>query len=63
MKKENKVFVKQFFISGSLFAVLMAGFYYILEDGFEILKFIFHFISFGLIMGFLARRDYKKRKN
>ena len=62
MKKESKVFLKQFFISGSLFAVLMAGFYYIIEDGFELFRFIFHFITFGLLMGFLARKDYKKKK-
>jgi len=61
MKKENKVLLKQFFISGSMFAVLMAGFYYILEDKFEIWRFLFHFITFGLIMGILSRKNYIKK--
>ncbi len=61
MSKANKVLLKQFFITGSIFALMMAGFNYIMEDNFQIWRFLFHFISFGLTMGFLARKNLKNQ--
>lgn len=61
MKVENKIFIKSFLIAGLVYAGLMAGFDY--SDGldFHIVKFIFHFLFFGLFMGLLARYNHLKQ--
>lgn len=61
MKTENKIFIKSFWISGIVYAGLMASFDYSGGDSFRIFKFLFHFFIFGLFMGLLARYSHKKQ--
>jgi uncharacterized membrane protein len=63
MKKElrsKKDIVRQAAISGFIFAIVMAIFDFFSEAPFSFLKFIVHFLVYGLIMGFLFR--YKRTK-
>ena len=60
MKPENKIFLKTTFLSGISFAILMAGFEFWFEGIFNIYKFLFHFLGFGICMGLMARYNYKK---
>lgn len=60
MKPENKLFIKSSLMSGLIYAGLMAGFDYSTGEEFKIMKFLFHFIFFGLSMGLLSRYNYKK---
>lgn len=63
VKNENKILLKTFLISGLTFALGMAGFYYLWEDGsFQLWRFLFHFITFGAVMGILARKNYRKKQ-
>jgi len=64
MKVENKKALKAFFIAGSVFASVMAGFY-VLVDGepFFSWKFLFHFVSFGVFMAILVRKNHLKHQN
>jgi len=63
MKDENKILIKTFLISGLTFALGMAGFYYLVESGgFQLWRFLFHFITFGTVMGILARKNYRKKE-
>ena len=61
MKEENKVLIKTFLSSGLIFASGMAFYGYIVEDPYMIWKFFFHFVLFGLVMGIIARKNYKKK--
>lgn len=60
MKPENKLFLKTAILNGIPFAILMAGFQYWDEGTFNIYKFLFHFLGFGICMGLMARYNYKK---
>lgn len=60
MKPENKIFIQSTLLSGLIYAILMAGFNYNDGEEFKIMKFLFHFIFFGLSMGLLSRYNYKK---
>ncbi len=60
MKAENKLFIKTFFLAGTAYASIMAGFDYADGQEFKIYKFLFHFLFFGLFMGFLFRYTNKK---
>jgi hypothetical protein len=60
MKVENKIFIKSFLLSGLVYTTLMAGFDYYDEQNFSVLKFIFHFLFFGLFMGLMTRYNHRK---
>ncbi len=62
MKPETTFFIKTFLVSGSIFALLMAGFNYSFNDEFNIYKSLFHFVFFGLIMAFVSRNNLRKNK-
>jgi len=61
MKEQTKVFIRTFFFAGIVYAGLMAGSNY--HDGldFNLLRFLFHFIFFGLFMGLMSLYNYKKQ--
>ena len=61
MKTENKIFIKVALIAGLIYAGIMAGFDYATGENFSLLKSLFHFTFFGLIMGLLARYNNKKQ--
>jgi hypothetical protein len=64
MKEENKVALKAFFIAGFVFAIVIAGFYVIVDgEPFFSWKLLFHFITFGALMAFLTRKNHLKNKN
>lgn len=48
-------------IAGSIFAGTMAVYGYLIDDQHMISKFIIHFLLFGLGMGLVARRNYRKK--
>ena len=60
MKTENKKFFKVFIISGLTIAGGMAGVEYLTVQSIRPLRFILHFLIFGIGMGLFARN--KKRK-
>lgn len=62
MKKENSIFLRTFFTAGIFFASGMAIFGYFNEDSFLIWKFIIHFVLFGTVMGFLARKKHIQKE-
>lgn len=47
-------------LSGIAFASLMAGYDYFTDTPFSILKFLFHFMFFGLFMGIAVKYSAKK---
>lgn len=61
MKKETKVFLVTFFVSGGGYASLMSVWHYADEGVFPIRKFLLHFILFGLFMSLF--NVYNHRKN
>jgi len=61
MKEENKILLKTFLSSGLIFASTMAIYGYFAEDEFVVWKFIFHFLAFGITMGFVARKNHRKK--
>lgn len=61
MKKETKVFLVTFFVSGGVYASLMSVWHYADKGVFPIGKFLLHFILFGLFMGIF--NVYNHRKN
>lgn len=60
MKVENKIFIKSFLLSGLVYTTLIAGFDYYDKQNFSLVKFIFHFLFFGLFMGLMARYSHRK---
>jgi hypothetical protein len=62
MNKLTKIVIKTFFISGLIYAGLMAGYDYSQENEFKVLRFILHFIFFGGFMSLIARFNNKKQK-
>lgn len=61
MKAENKIFIKSFLLSGVVYAGLMAGYNYVDGQEFNIWKFLFHFLVFGLFMGLISRYSHKRQ--
>jgi len=61
MKEKNKVLLKTFLLSGLVFASTMAVYGYLINDNHIISKFIFHFLLFGIGMGLVARKNYRKK--
>jgi len=59
----NKVFIRSGIISGFVFALIMAGFDYFKDQPFSVLKFMMHFVLFGLFNGYMAYRKFKKDQN
>ncbi|APY00234.1 hypothetical protein [Lacinutrix venerupis] len=47
--------------SGLIYSLVMAGFDYYTNEPFSLLKFIFHFVFFGLFMGIALRYTNKKK--
>lgn len=47
--------------SGLIYSLFMAGFDYYTNEPFSLLKFIFHFVFFGLFMGIALRYTNKKK--
>jgi hypothetical protein len=64
MKKNSKRTIVTWFSAGLLFALAMAGFDYLDGNVFNIWKFIFHFLGYGLIMsliiGFAVKKTTRK---
>ena len=60
MKPENKSFLIAFLFSGSIYAIISAGFDYFNGEGFDAQKFLYNFLALGLVMGLLFR--YNRRK-
>ena len=60
MKKETKVFLVAFLVSGGVFAVLTAVWAVAEDEAFSIGKFLFHFIFFGLFMGVFSVYNHRK---
>jgi hypothetical protein len=67
MKVENKIFIKSFLLSGLVYTTFMAGFDYYDKQNFSLVKFIFHFLFFGLFIGLMTRYSHlkllKKQRN
>ena len=61
MKPENKIFIKTFLITWLVYAGLMAGYNYSVGKAFSPFRFIFYFLTFGLIMGLINRYYHKKQ--
>jgi hypothetical protein len=62
MKVENKIYDIISNIWSNL-DIILAGFDYSDAKNFEILKLIFHFLFFGLLLGLLARYSHRKEIN
>ncbi len=60
MKKISKKTLGTWFFAGFMFALVMAGFDYLDGDEFNIWKFIFNFLGYGLIMSLLIGFAVKK---
>ncbi|WP_431136391.1 hypothetical protein [Psychroserpens mesophilus] len=63
MKRERlpiKTQLKIGVASGLFFAVSMSGFDYFYKEPFSIYKFLFYFVSFGLLMAISFRYKYTK---
>ena len=56
-----------FFVSGLVYAVIMAGFEYKETSGFDLGQFLIHWLVFGALMGilnyFTMKRNLKNKKN
>ncbi|ESU22806.1 hypothetical protein FLJC2902T_32450 [Flavobacterium limnosediminis JC2902] len=63
MEPITKRMIKTFFISGLIYAGLMAGDDYIGGNGFRLWRFILHASVFGLLMAFLFRYNFKKNES
>jgi len=65
MSKRSRLFWLSFLVGGGVYALLNAGFNYHDGEPFSIGKFLFDFIFFGLLMGFLSRVNQKhsEKKN
>ena len=61
MKEENKILLKTFISSGLIFASSMAIYGYFADDEFLVWRFIAHFLLFGITMGFIARKNHRKK--
>lgn len=57
---KNKAFINSGLISGLVFALIMLGFDYYNQKSFSAIKFVTHFVLFGLFNGYMAYRKYKK---
>ncbi len=63
MKSITKAKIKTFFISGLVYASLMAGDDYIGGNGFRLWRFILHIIVFGLFMTFILNRKKSSQED
>lgn len=61
MNKITKASIKSGLISGIIYASLMAGFDYSENQNFQISKFLFHAIFFGVLMMLITRYNLKKQ--
>ncbi|NNE32070.1 MAG: hypothetical protein HKN40_06845 [Winogradskyella sp.] len=65
MKRESlplKDVTKNGVLNGLFFSITMAGYDYFTDEPFSIMKFVFHFISFGFFMAISFRYKYTKIK-
>ena len=61
MKKQTKAILISSFLGAITYSGLMAAFDYYHGEDFRIGKFIFNFIFFAFIMGYIAKRSFKKQ--
>ncbi|HKJ47924.1 MAG TPA: hypothetical protein VJ973_02485 [Christiangramia sp.] len=61
MKEENKILLKTFISSGLIFASTMAIYGYFADDEFLVWRFIAQFLLFGITIGFIARKNHRKK--
>ncbi len=61
MKKQTKAILLSSFLGAITYSGGMAGFDYYDGEDFRIGKFIFNFIFFAFIMGYIAKRSFKKQ--
>ena len=63
INKLNRQTIKYGFYNGIFFAIGMALFDYFGEDAFNIWKFIFNLVFFGLSMGLIFRPTFRNKLN
>tara|TARA_B100000795_G_scaffold173880_1_gene131224 strand:+ start:918 stop:1118 length:201 start_codon:yes stop_codon:yes gene_type:complete len=63
MKAQTKSIIIGGLLGGIVYALVMAGFDLINRENFNLWKFIFNFIFFGISMTLMTRYSIKKSKN
>jgi branched-subunit amino acid permease len=60
MENQTKKRIKNGVFIGISFAIGTAGFDYVNRENFDVYKFIFNFLFFGIAMAFIFRNTFKK---